>query len=33
LLTSPEWVSGKDGKVELSFSLPRQAVSLIQVSW
>jgi xylan 1,4-beta-xylosidase len=33
LLTSPEWVSGKDGKVELSFALPRQAVSLIQVSW
>jgi xylan 1,4-beta-xylosidase len=33
LLTSPEWMSGKDGKVELSFPLPRQAVSLIQVSW
>jgi xylan 1,4-beta-xylosidase len=33
LLTSPEWVGGKDGKVELSFALPRQAVSLIQVSW
>ncbi len=33
LLTSPEWVNSKDGKVELSFSLPRQAVSLIQVSW
>src|SRR5262245_26084676 len=33
LLTSPEWVVGKDGKIELSFALPRQAVSLIQVSW
>jgi xylan 1,4-beta-xylosidase len=33
LLTSPEWIGGKDGKVELSFALPRQAVSLIQVSW
>jgi xylan 1,4-beta-xylosidase len=33
LLASPEWVSSKDGKVELSFSLPRQAVSLIQVRW
>ena len=33
LLTSPEWIGGKDGKVELSFALPRQAVSLIQMSW
>lgn len=33
LLTSPEWVSSKDGQVELSFALPRHAVSLIQVSW
>lgn len=33
LLASPEWVSSKDGKIELSFSLPRLAVSLIQVSW
>jgi xylan 1,4-beta-xylosidase len=33
LLTSPEWVNSKDGKIELSFPLPRQAVSLIQVSW
>lgn len=32
-LTSPEWMSSKEGKVELSCSLPRQAVSLIQVSW
>ena len=33
LLTSPEWIGAKDGQVELSFALPRQAVSLIQVSW
>jgi len=33
LLTSPVWVNCKDGKIELSFSLPRQAVSLIQISW
>jgi xylan 1,4-beta-xylosidase len=33
LLTSPEWVKSKEGKIELSFSLPRQAVSLVQVSW
>ncbi len=33
LLTSPEWVGSKDGKIELNFSLPRLAVSLIQVNW
>ena len=33
LLTSPEYVTTKDGKVELNFSLPRLAVSLVQVSW
>ncbi|HKX28505.1 MAG TPA: beta-xylosidase [Blastocatellia bacterium] len=33
LLTSPEWVNCSNGQIELSFSLPRQAVSLIQVSW
>lgn len=33
LLTSPEYVNAKDGKVELNFSLPRLAVSLVQVSW
>ena len=33
LLTSPEWIGAKDGQVELSATLPRQAVSLIQVSW
>jgi xylan 1,4-beta-xylosidase len=33
LLTSPEWVSAMGGQIEVRFSLPRQAVSLIQVSW
>src|SRR5262249_43957587 len=33
LLTSPEWAPCKGGRIELSFSLPRHAVSLIQVSW
>jgi xylan 1,4-beta-xylosidase len=33
LLTSPEWVRSKDGKIELDFPLPRLAVSLVQVSW
>jgi len=33
LLTSPEWASIKNGRIEMSFSLPRLAVSLIQVSW
>lgn len=33
LLTSPEWMKSKDGRVEVSFSLPRQAVSLIRASW
>ncbi len=33
LLTSPEWVSTRGGQIDLSFSLPRHAVSLIQMSW
>lgn len=33
LLTSPEYVNAKNGQVELKFALPRQAVSLVQVSW
>lgn len=33
LLTSPEWMKTAGGKVEVSFSLPHQAVSLISVSW
>jgi xylan 1,4-beta-xylosidase len=33
LLTSPEWTDVRNRRVELSISLPRQAVSLIQLSW
>ncbi|MBI2685622.1 MAG: beta-xylosidase [Acidobacteria bacterium] len=32
-LGSPEWVAVKGGAVDLAFPLPRQAVSLVQVSW
>lgn len=30
---SPEWITSRSGEVELKFALPREAVSLIQVSW
>ncbi|WP_338874850.1 beta-xylosidase [Spirosoma sp. SC4-14] len=33
LLTSPEWINVKDGTTTLSFSLPRQGVSLLKLSW
>ena len=33
LLTSPEWVSVKDGEAVLEVSMPRQAISLLQVNW
>jgi xylan 1,4-beta-xylosidase len=33
LLHSPEWLRVRDGKVEMTFPLPRQAVSLVRVSW
>jgi xylan 1,4-beta-xylosidase len=33
LLHSPEWLWNENGQVEVSFSLPRQGVSLIQISW
>ncbi len=33
LLTSPEWKETENGKTVLKFDLPRQAVSLIQLSW
>ena len=33
MLDSPQWVSPQNGIVELAFPLPRQAVSLVQVSW
>jgi xylan 1,4-beta-xylosidase len=33
LLTSPEWVRTKDGRLTLRLTLPRQAVSLLVCSW
>lgn len=32
-LGSPAWVAARNGVVELPFELPRQAVSLLQISW
>jgi xylan 1,4-beta-xylosidase len=33
LLESPRWISGAQGRIETSFDLPRDAVSLVQFSW
>ncbi len=33
LLHSPEWLSTLDGKLSVSFTLPRQSVSLIEAAW
>jgi xylan 1,4-beta-xylosidase len=33
LLRSPEWLSSEDGRLSIKFALPRQAVSLIELSW
>ncbi|GAB4029418.1 GH39 family glycosyl hydrolase [Spirosoma gilvum] len=33
LLTSPEWITVKNGELTLPFSLPRQGVSLLKLSW
>jgi len=33
LLTSPEWLWNQQGRAELNFRLPREAVSLIELSW
>jgi xylan 1,4-beta-xylosidase len=33
LLTSPVWKQAKDGRLVLDFALPRQAVSLVRLSW
>ena len=33
LLESPRWMDAKDGAVEVAFQLPRQAVSLLELSW
>ena len=33
MLSSPAWVAPRNGSVQLDFELPRQGVSLVQVSW
>jgi xylan 1,4-beta-xylosidase len=33
LLTSPEWLDARDGKVMIATDLPRQSVSLLHLSW
>jgi xylan 1,4-beta-xylosidase len=33
LLHSPEWVSTQDGKLSVTFTLPRQGVSLVEAAW
>ncbi len=33
LLESPRWVHNEKGKVEISFTLPRHGLSLLQISW
>ena len=33
LLTSPQWMTPKQGVIDLSFGLPRQGVSLVEVTW
>ena len=33
LLESPRWIACKNGTAEIAFALPRQGVSLVQLSW
>ncbi|MEJ2007902.1 MAG: beta-xylosidase [Acidobacteriota bacterium] len=33
LLTSPQWLKARTGRLDLSFALPRQALSLIRLEW
>jgi xylan 1,4-beta-xylosidase len=33
LLHSPQWLAARDGEVHLKFTLPSQAISLVQLSW
>jgi xylan 1,4-beta-xylosidase len=33
LLNSPAWVTSENGAIHLHFDLPRQALSLIRLSW
>jgi xylan 1,4-beta-xylosidase len=32
-ITSPQWMDTKKGQIALSFSLPREALSLIRITW
>jgi len=33
LLTSPEWKQVDNGELQISFSLPRQGVSLVRITY
>jgi xylan 1,4-beta-xylosidase len=33
LLSSPEWLHTVNGRAALKFSLPRQGVSLLRLTW
>ena len=33
LLTSPQWIDVEGGSIPITFSLPRQGISLLQISW
>jgi xylan 1,4-beta-xylosidase len=33
MLSSPEWITAKDGSATLQFDLPRQGVDLIKMTW
>ncbi len=33
LFTSPKWMNTNDGKAILTFDMPRQAVSLVKLTW
>ena len=33
LLESPRWIDARSGKAEVHFALPRQGVSLVEVTW
>jgi xylan 1,4-beta-xylosidase len=33
MLRSPEWVKVTNGEIDISFILPRQAVSLLKLEW
>jgi xylan 1,4-beta-xylosidase len=33
LLTSPEWMDVRDGSVAVTTEIPRQAISLLHLTW